>query len=75
MESHMLDNPESPQWMSITGQPINVNLQSGFLGLLSMETRTIYITHLLIGRCTSIECFEKLNQLGEGSKYEVLLIL
>ena len=39
------------QWVSVTGQTIDLSLQSGFLG-----------------KCSSIQSFEKLNHLGEGSK-------
>lgn len=40
-----------PQWMSITGQPLDLGLHhSGFEG-----------------QCVSIGAYEKLNQLGEGT--------
>ena len=55
-----------PQWMSVAGQPLELGLDSDFRG---KQTRiTLELLNNLLGRCLSIGSYEKLNQLGEGSR-------
>ena len=66
------ENQRLPRWLSITGQPLELGLESGFRGrstLLSIEDPN---THITAGQCISVTSFEKLNQLGEGSVYSML---
>ena len=55
-----------PRWMSVTGQPLELGLDSGFRG--KQRPRMFELLNNLLGRCLSIGSYEKLNQLGEGSR-------
>ena len=65
-----------PQWASVTGQPLDLGLESGFLGWPPNITDrrspqykwTAVHTEYHTGKCVPISSYEKLNQLGEGSK-------
>ena len=55
--------------MSVTGQPLELALDTGFRG-----KQTLIRSELLnnvVGQCLPRESYEKLNQLGEGSKSTV----
>jgi len=52
------------RFMSITGQPLDL----GFDSSLHFPA-----SHLSTGQCLSIDSFEKLNQLGEGSRCNQLI--
>jgi cyclin-dependent kinase 10 len=59
---------KSFSWLSVTGQVLDLGLEMGYLGSLpnpQRAQRTLIKQNL--GQCRSISCFEKLNQLGEGS--------
>ena len=55
-----------PRWMSVAGQPLELGLDSGFRGKQTL--RMFELLNNLLGRCLSIGSYEKLNQLGEGSR-------
>lgn len=58
---------EGSQWLSVTGSPLALGLQS-FQGSRYMDIyRTIGLEW--IGTCASINDYHQLNQLGEGSMY------
>ena len=64
-----IPNRTLPRWMSVTGQPLELGLDSGFRG-----KQTLIRSELLnniVGQCLSRGSYEKLNQLGEGSKSPV----
>lgn len=67
MDEDSIDH--SPQkWTSITGQPLDLGLhESGFQGP-KLQTPFTNPTDPSVGQCVSIASYEKLNQLGEGSK-------
>lgn len=58
-----------PRWMSVTGQPLELGLDSGFRG--KQKLRRIELLNNLVGQCLSRGSYEKLNQLGEGSESAV----
>ena len=66
MEGSIL-NHTLPRWMSITGQPLELGLDSGFRGKKTL--RIFELLNNLVGRCLSSGSYEKLNQLGEGSRF------
>ena len=55
-----------PRWMSVTGQPLELGLDSGFRGKATVGVSELL--NNLVGRCLSSGSYEKLNQLGEGSR-------
>ena len=61
-----IPNHTLPRWMSITGQPLELGLDSGFRGKQTL--RIFELLNNLVGRCLSSGSYEKLNQLGEGSR-------
>lgn len=68
-----IPNHTLPQWMSVTGQPLELGLDSGFRGKQTL--RIFELLNNLVGRCLSSESFAKLNQLGEGSRSAVKIFL
>ena len=62
-----------PRWMSVTGQPLDLGLDSGFRGKQTL--RIFELLNNLVGRCLSSGSYEKLNQLGEGSRSAVKVFL
>ena len=64
-----IPNRTLPRWMSVTGQPLELGLDSGFRGKQTL--RRFEPLNNLLGQCLSSGSYEKLNQLGEGSKSSV----
>lgn len=57
------------KWLSVTGQELDLEFDSGYLGLsCHPQKRKMVPIHQKLGQCRSINSFEKLNQLGEGSR-------
>lgn len=61
-----------PQWLSITGQALELGLESGFRGRSTWPEMVDICTHITAGQCNPIGSYVKLNQLGEGSAYSIL---
>ena len=68
-----IPNHTLPRWMSVTGQPLELGLDSGFRGKQTL--RIFELLNNVIGRCLSSGSYEKLNQLGEGSRSAVKIFL
>ena len=68
-----IPNHTLPRWMSVTGQPLELGLDSGFRGKQTL--RIFELLNNLVGRCLSSGSYEKLNQLGEGSRSAVKIFL
>lgn len=69
MNEDSLDHSSSQKWMSITGQPLDLGPhESGFQGPKLYNAPFTKPTDLSVGQCVSTASYEKLNQLGEGSK-------
>lgn len=62
-------------WTSVTGQPLELDLCDGFLGLVALCPQPAWRLMILReGNCCSVSTYEKLNQLGEGSRHHDNLI-
>ena len=57
-----------PRWLSITGEPLSDEIRSNVRGMFPMGDHSVAWLLISLGQCTSVDAFEKLNQLGEGSK-------
>ena len=68
-----IPNHTLPRWMSVTGQPLELGLDSGFRGKQTLKR--FELLNNVVGQCLSRESYEKLNQLGEGSKSAVKSLL
>lgn len=67
MDEHEFGNSR-PRWISITGQPLDLGLDDpGFKGT-KPQMPLMSLFDPVAGQCASIGSYEKLNQLGEGSK-------
>ena len=55
-----------PRWLSITGKQLGDDLDSDIQGIHQENPALDHANSS--GQCTSIKAFDKLNQLGEGSK-------
>ena len=64
-----IPNRTLPRWISVTGEPLELGLDSGFLG--KPKLRRFELFNNFAGQCLSRGSYEKLNQLGEGSKCDV----
>ena len=64
----MDENASTNPWTSITGEPLQLDLPTGFLGLDTL-VETNNETNVREGNCRSVSSYEKLNQLGEGSTH------
>ena len=65
MSNHRLEM--HPKWMSITGDSLDLGFDKPFHGTPN-EIHERSDSDLSLGECLSINAFEKLNQLGEGSE-------
>ncbi len=61
-----------PPWLSITGQPLQLSLHSGFQGACLSDKCELLLMIVNEGQCVPVDSYEKLNQLGEGSQYNAL---
>jgi len=68
--AELVDSPGLPRWLSVTGQPLGSSLDASFEGLSRSCHHPLH-THAdsAAGQCLSVNAFEKLNQLGEGSRF------